>query len=136
MIFYLENLSSNGKIFNSCSPCSSLTRNKGLCEGLSPGTVISILAGRLASPASLFLTFPLDPAQPSIPHCQPGCSSACLAFPLGALLYLTAQQVMDLISPCSPGSQAGPILPLASPREGLEQPEQRTSQKLPIEELG
>lgn len=83
MIFYLENLSSNGKISSSCSPCCSLTRNKGLCEALSPGTVISILACRLPSPASLLLPVPLDPAQPSSPHCQPGCSSCISGLSLG-----------------------------------------------------
>lgn len=43
---------------------------------------------------------------------------------------------MELTSPCSPGSQAGSILPLASLREGFEQPQQRTSQNLPTEQLG
>lgn len=52
------------------------------------------------------------------------------------LIELLSKWWIWFLSPCSPGSQAGSILPLATLREGFEQPQQRTSQKLPIEQLG
>jgi len=48
------------------------------------------------------------------------------------LFYLTARQVMDLVSPCSPGSQSGPA---ASLSEGPQAATQRTSQRLLAEHL-
>lgn len=82
MIFYQENLPSNGKISNSCSPCSSLTKNKGLCEALSPGTVISILPCRPALSPSYWQS-PWILHSPASLTGQPGCSSCMSGLSLG-----------------------------------------------------
>lgn len=112
-------------------------KKQGAVWGPLPWTVISTLACRLASPVPLLPAALPDPTQLSIPSWPAWLLFLHLwVFPMKTLVCLTTQQVMDLISPCSPGSQAGSILPLASLREGLEQPQQRSSQKLPTEQLG
>lgn len=66
VIFYLKNLSSNGKISNSCSPCSSLTRNKGLCEALGQWSASWLAGWPALSPSHL--QSPLDPTQPFVTY--------------------------------------------------------------------
>lgn len=83
VIFYLENLSSNGKISNSCSPCSSLTRIKGLCEALS---LWQWSASWLASWPALSPSYLQSPkilhTPPSLTG-QPGCFSCMSGLSLG-----------------------------------------------------